>query len=262
MGKKQHRQTKGSRVGGQFAPMAHPDDPPLEALAIDAEDAGSCQEERSSPPKYPRTPYWPSSPAIAEDGRYHPAPELFVGVPVVVTEKIDGSNTLLHRGNVYSRSTGQPSDNKWHAMSKKWHAWKTLQDDLYVYGEDIFGVHSISYGPVRESCTFYGFAVREGETFLDWEQVRGEMQDRDIPLVPVLYEGVFGSRLEIDDFLREQHAQPSALGGDREGMVLRRADSFAAEEFQRQVCKSVRSGHVQTDEHWTRNWKACELIRA
>ncbi|MCY4653602.1 MAG: hypothetical protein OXC95_10620, partial [Dehalococcoidia bacterium] len=74
----------------------------------------------------------------------HPAPRRFVGEPVAVTEKLDGGNTLLHAGKVYARSVSTPSDAKWMAMVKKHHAWKVTEPGVYLYGEDIYGVHSIA----------------------------------------------------------------------------------------------------------------------
>ena len=59
--------------------------------------------------KYPGTPYWPYSPAVGREDGVHPDPRRFVGVPVVVTEKLDGSNILLHDGKVYGRSVSTPS---------------------------------------------------------------------------------------------------------------------------------------------------------
>ena len=51
------------------------------------------------------------------------------------------------------------------------------------------------------------------------------------------------------------------LGGEREGVVLRLACGFPALEFPNNACKSVRPGHVQTEEHWTRNWRPCRIAR-
>ena len=75
-------------------------------------------ENLSSIAKYPGTPYWPWSPAIGRDDDVHTIPGRFVGQAVVVTEKLDGSNTLLHAGNVYGRSVSAPSGGKWMAMVK------------------------------------------------------------------------------------------------------------------------------------------------
>ena len=67
---------------------------------------------------------------------------------MVVTEKLDGGNTLLHAGKVYARSVSTPSEGKWVAMVKKHHAWKVNDPDVYLYGEDVYGVPSTSKSSV------------------------------------------------------------------------------------------------------------------
>lgn len=213
--------------------------------------------------KYPRTPYWPFSPSVGRDDLVHPDPERFVGEPVVVTEKLDGGNTMLHRGMVYARSTSAPSDGKWMAMVKKHHAWKVTEPGIYLYGEDIFGVHSIAYEAVPEDETFYAFALRDAHRgFAPFGALEAYAGAKGIPIVPVLFRGRFSSVSEIRAFFGQAHGEASKLGGRREGVVLRLADGFAATEFGDCVCKSVREGHVQTDEHWTRNWQPCPLLPA
>ena len=59
--------------------------------------------------KYPATPYWPWSPAIGREDDVHTNSRRFVGDAVIVTEKLDGSNTLLHAGRSYGRSVSAPS---------------------------------------------------------------------------------------------------------------------------------------------------------
>ena len=210
--------------------------------------------------KYPRTPYWPHSPAVGREDGVHPDPNRFVGVPVVVTEKLDGSNVLLHGGKAYGRSVSTPSEAKWMAMVKKHHAWKVNGPDVYLYGEDIYGVHSIAYAPVPENRTFYAFALRDGSgDFASFADLEVYAERHGIPLVPVLFKGVFGSVAELRAFLERAHAESSILGGDREGAVVRLADGFPEALFPLNMCKSVRAGHVQADEHWTRNWKPCKI---
>ncbi len=210
--------------------------------------------------KYPRTPYWPWSPSIGRDDGVHPYPGRFVGEPVVVTEKLDGGNTLLHGGKVYARSVLGPSEGKWMAMVKKHHAWKVNEPDVYLYGEDIYGVHSIEYGPVPEQATYYAFALRHGHgAFAPFSEVEAYANPREIPVVPVLFNGRFQSVAELRAFVEHAHAEPSVLGGEREGVVLRLARGFPVRDFSNNVCKSVRPGHVQTDEHWSRSWRPCRI---
>ena len=212
--------------------------------------------------KYPKTPYWPYSPGNPRAGDELTDPALFTGRPIVVTEKLDGGNTLLHRGQVYARSVSAPSTGKWMAMVKKHHAWKVTEPDVFLYGEDIYGVHSIEYAPVPENETFHAFALREaGDVFSSFRAMVSYAQEREIPVVPILFEGTFAAVCDLRDFVSRAHAEPSALGGAREGVVIRAACGFPAEEFRSNVCKSVRAGHVQSEEHWSKNWKACRIAR-
>ena len=199
----------------------------------------------------------------------HPDPRRFVGESVVVTEKLDGGNTLLHAGKVYARSVSAPSDAKWMAMVKKHHAWKVTEPEVYLYGEDIYGVHlfwsgrraaCIEYEPVQEHETFHAFALRDAQgDFTSFAEVEAYAKQREIPVVPVLFRGRFRSLAEIREFVVCAHGEPSVLGGEREGVVLRLARGFPAMEFQHNVCKSVRADHVQTAQHWTRNWRPCRI---
>lgn len=212
--------------------------------------------------KYPRTPYWPYSPTIGRGDTVHPDPERFVGRPVVATEKLDGSNVLIHRGKVYGRSVAEVAANKWLAMVKKHHAWKVTEPDVHLYGEDIYGVHSIEYAAVREDETFHAFALRDANgDFRSMAALERFAAERNIPVVPVIFRGVFASVAEMRRFIERGHADQSALGGEREGIVVRIAEGFAGAEFAHNVCKSVRPNHVQTDQHWTRNWRPCALRR-
>ena len=119
---------------------------------------------------------------------------------------------------------------------------------------------AIEYEPVAEHETFYAFALRNGDgAFAAFAEAEAYAKHREIPVVPVLFRGRFRSVAEISAFMKQAHVEPSALGGEREGVVMRLARGFAATEFQDNVCKSVRPGHVQSDEHWTRNWRPCRI---
>ena len=147
-------------------------------------------------------------------------------------------------------------------MVKKHHAWKVNEPGVYLYGEDIYGVHSIAYEPVPERETFHAFALRDGNgAFASFSELEAYAKQRQIPVVPVLCKGCFRSVTEVRAFVERAHGESSALGGAREGVVLRLARGFPGPEFKSNVCKSVRRFHVRTDEHWTRNWSPCKIAR-
>jgi len=50
-------------------------------------------------------------------------------------------------------------------------------------------------------------------------------------------------------------------GDTKEGVVIRKVGGFDNDQFPKNVAKLVRENHVQTDQHWTRNWKKAELIK-
>jgi hypothetical protein len=220
-------------------------------------------------PKYPRTPHWPTSPGMTNDDRRHSFPEIFFLHDVVITEKLDGSNVALHGGNVYSRGTGAPSNCPWHGMVKKHHAHKTLttNENVVLYGEDLFGVHSIKYDAIREDETFRLFGVfhmskdRSFGWFDDFKATEQAAIDLDMLTVPTLFKGKFNNTSEISDWFEREIVKPSVLGGEREGFVIRLSGVIPIDMFSTRVCKYVRADHVQTDEHWTKNWKPCRLKR-
>jgi len=220
------------------------------------------------PPKYLRTPHWPDSETVHRDDTYHLDPEFFVDKDVVVTEKLDGGCTALWDGEVYARSTTQPSHAGWMAMVRKHHAWKTRDTEidpyLTFYGEDIYGIHSIEYAPVREDQTFRMFALRHSEPgqtdyFHSWDTVEIMAERMDILPVPVRFRGVFESTKAITKWFQDEIKLGSILGDTCEGFVIRTQSGFNAEDFSTNVAKYVRAKHVQTNEHWTRNWQPCKL---
>ena len=210
--------------------------------------------------KYPRTYHWPWSETVHKDDSVLVNPGQFVGQEVIITEKIDGSNTCIHNGEVYARSTTLPSHNGWHSMVRKHHGWKTVDKDIYIFGEDIYGVHSIEYNPVKEDETFMVFAIINNGIFLSWDNVCSVAAEYDMKTVPVIFHGKFDNVETITAFFKQNMGE-SNIGPEKEGFVMRMANSFEMGDFNRFVCKYVRPNHVQTDEHWTRNWKPTQINR-
>jgi len=215
------------------------------------------------PPKYPSSPHWVSSPEVHRDDSTHQNPERFIGVEVGISEKLDGGNTCLSQGEAYARSTGQPATQGWFAMVKKHHAWKTMNvpSNIHTYGEDLYGIHSIEYDPIKEDETYRVFNVREDDMWMSLDERTAFAEQHGFLTVPLLFRGTFRSVREITQWFEEHLRQPSALGPAREGFVMQLTDRFHNDNFADVVAKYVRKGHVQTDEHWTRNWKPAALLR-
>ena len=71
-----------------------------------------------------------------------------------------------------------------------------------------------------------------------------------LPTVPVLFRGVVKTERDLRALTESLSAAPSAFGGRREGVVVRRAEGFDDAAFPRSLGKWVRKDHVTTDEHW------------
>ena len=142
---------------------------------------------------------------------------------------------------------------------KKHHAYKVADSKIYLYGEDIFGVHSITYDPVPENKTFYAFALSDMEFYYSYEDLCDYVDELNIPLVPIDFRGKIKSLNELKELHDEIMSSPSHIGKTREGLVIRVADKFKVNTHCINVAKSVRKNHVQTDKHWTKNWKKCRL---
>lgn len=213
------------------------------------------------PVRYPRTPCWPTSPQIPREDRVIQDPEALARMELVVTEKLDGSCTLLHQGEAYGRS-GEPAG-PWAGLARRHHAWKLQDPEMLLYGENVYPVHSICYGPMAPEETFRAFGLcRPDGSFSPFGELL-ELCDRlDIPAVPVLFEGNLPGAGELDSLIHRLHLGASELGGQREGVVVRAREEIPPGMFGQLACKSVRAGHVQTDQHWRRNWKPCRLTRA
>lgn len=214
-----------------------------------------------NPPKYQRTYHWPSSPGVGSDDKVMSSTDDLIGHEIIITEKLDGGNTCLYNGNAYARSTGLPASDGWFAMVKKHHAWKTLGSDFHFYGEDLYGIHSIAYEAMKEDETFRLFHVHYEDTWFSWDDMTALASEYGFKHVPLLFRGTFETVEQLTKWLEQQSSLPSELGGVREGFVIRRACEFKDSQFPTYVGKWVRANHVQTDEHWRKNWKPCKLVK-
>ena len=209
--------------------------------------------------KYGRTYHLKFSPGATSDDKIVKSHESILGIDVVITEKLDGSNTAITKDGVYGRSHVEFTKNPWDI--KTWDLYRKVGDDLddgvFLFGEGMYGIHSIEYSNL--TSYFYLFGVRDNNIWIPWESVEEYSYLLDIPTVPVLFRGVINSEEELREIVDKLVKQPSAIGGQREGVVIRNASLFHNDDFAENVMKWVRRGHVQTDSHWSRNWRKAKI---
>lgn len=208
-------------------------------------------------PKYGRTYHFPFSPGATSDDRILADWKGIAQHQLVMTEKLDGENTCLKTSGVYARSHAAVNQNPWaRNMWPIWERTKNALGNLEVFGENLYGIHSIEYQ--RLPYHFFVFAIRDGDQWLSWEEVLFYAELLELPTVPVFELGYFEAT-DIEPLIHSRLTEGSAFGGPCEGFVFRNYDSFGVDEFIHNVLKYVRKNHVTTDEHWTRNWQRAQL---
>lgn len=210
--------------------------------------------------KYNRTYHLPWSPGATNDDRISSDVSSLIGIDIVITEKLDGENCGMTDDGVYARSHATFTTSPWSREVRNLHKISVegqLGDGVYLFGENMEGIHSIEYKNL--SSYFYLFGIRDNNIWVPWTKVEEYSYLLDIPTVPVLFKGVINSEKELKDLTENLASKPSELGGVREGIVVRNADMFHNDDFAENVMKLVRKDHVQTDEHWTRNWRKATL---
>lgn len=200
--------------------------------------------------KYPRTYHLPTSPGRTKDDRVLENTNVFAGKKVIITEKMDGENTTIYQDHVHARSIN--SDNH---PSRSWVknlasklGW-LLDDGWRICGENMWAKHSIHYTDLEDY--FLGFSMWHNNKCLSWRNTTEWFELLGVKSVPVLYEGVF------HDDLIGYFANLTTNKENREGFVIRLADSFLYGQFRHCVAKYVRENHVQT----SHNWKREKIVR-
>lgn len=207
--------------------------------------------------KYPRTYHFPFSPGTTSDDRINQHWQSILQNEIVITEKLDGENSCIKTDGVYARSHAAPTRNPW--AKNMWEIWERVKSNLgefSIFGENLYGLHSIEY--TRLEHYFHVFGIREGDKWLGWDEVVFYAHVLDLPTVPIIKRGFFTEK-EIQIAINKCVTEGSQLGGECEGVVCRVAQNFENQYFSNNVLKYVRKNHVKTDEHWTRNWQRAKL---
>lgn len=192
--------------------------------------------------KYGRTYHLPISPGATADDKTMGSISGLTEGELVITEKMDGENTTIHRGGMHARSL----DSRHHS-SRGWVKGfaagisHRLGENERIVGENVYARHSIAYETLPSY--FLGFCWIIGDEVQSWDATLERFASLGITPVPTLYRGSY------KDGLFEGMA--GALDMTRqEGFVVRVAGSFTEEEMRHCMGKYVRENHVQSDDHW------------
>lgn len=203
-------------------------------------------------PKYNRTFHLPWSPGATSDDKIASSIDDLLNKPIVITEKMDGSNTSLEHAGCFARThANTPTHPSFDALKAlhaacKWQIPKHIQ----LFGEWCFAVHSIEYLELPHYFLLFNVRDLNNNTWASWEEVTLWAEEIQVSTVPVLFEGTITSEKELQQIINYFMIKPSFCGGIREGVVVRIQDSFTDEAFPQSIMKCVRANHVQTSEHW------------
>jgi len=203
--------------------------------------------------KYPRTYHLPWSESVTSDDKKLLNVDHFIDREVIVSEKLDGENTTLYSDYIHARSidsNNHPSRNwikKYHSEIKY-----RIPHDIRICGENLYAEHSIAYDSLQSY--FLSFSAWRDQICLDWDTTMELFLSIGLTPVPILYRGVFNIDRIVDCYTGQ-----STQGGIQEGYIIRLAESFSMDSFDRSVAKWVRKNHVQTDHHWTTKWNINRL---
>lgn len=214
--------------------------------------------------KYPRTFHFQFSKEIHDDDKVIQLHHLgnFLNDEIIVTEKLDGSNACLkYEEGVFARSHQMPTFEPWfdYLKSLYYSIRHLMNPDLWIFGENTYAIHSIEYTSMQDYFYVFNIYNTVKKEWLSWDEIVIESERLGLEVVPLVFKGRITTIAELSKLCDLELLKPSFLGGNREGFVTRVASAIPEDEFQNKVAKYVRRGHVQTDEHWKKNWKPQKL---
>ena len=117
-----------------------------------------------------------------------------------------------------------------------------IPENWRICGENLYAKHSIGYDNLQ--TYFMVFSIwDENNNCLSWEDTVEWCKMLELYHVPVLYTG----KIATEDTIK---AFNHIIKDNKEGYVVRLAESFSYDNFDKSVAKFVRPNHVTTSDHW------------
>lgn len=202
--------------------------------------------------KYPRTYHLTFSKGCSNDDKKLENNDYFLNKNIVITSKLDGSNFCMTNESCFSRSHNGPPKHQSFDWAKSFHNQikHIIPENLAIYAEYVFAQHSINYTDLPHYIFIFNILNVETNQWLSWKDVEIIAAKISVPTVPVLFEGVISNNNDLEKLTNSFMKQKEFVDNEREGIVIRLADSFDDKDFDKCISKAVRLGHVQTDQHW------------
>jgi hypothetical protein len=194
--------------------------------------------------KYPRTPHLPWSEKATDDDKKLNGIEHFIGKRVIGSVKMDGENTSMYPNKIHARSIN--SDNH---PSRDWvkGMWSTIAYQIpagwRICGENMYALHTIPYNNL--TTYFYVFSIWDGNRCLPWDETVEWCNLLGLIHVPVVYDGIF------DETKIKALYNPLYDGNPMEGYVIRLADEYQYDDFEKSIAKFVSNNFkIVEGKHW------------
>lgn len=198
--------------------------------------------------KYPRTYHLPYSEKSSADDKRFITDEQFIGKEVVVSIKFDGENTSIYADHLHARSLDSE-----HHPSRDWvkGLWGTIGYEIpagwRICGENLFALHTIPYNNLQSF--FYVFSIWNEKNYcLSWDETVAYAEMLKLKTVPVIYQGIYDKDKILSSFPKTYNGDPT------EGFVVRLAESFHYDDFEKSLAKYVSESFViKGADHWMQN---------
>ena len=210
--------------------------------------------------KFPRISHFPFSPQAisgnARDDKIATTWERYLEkFGFVVMEKMDGSNVCLTRNNVEPRGSGMLAQNSFDWLKSKHAEIKhKIPVNYHIYGENMYAIHSIKYDTL--TSPFYIFGIYDSE-YRHWlSPLNANTWAKTLGFTDSIISvgGLWEHKKNIEtDFKRMYDVTTD--NRDIEGYVVWANTQIPSHLFNKMVFKWVRPNHIQTDNHWSINWK-------
>jgi hypothetical protein len=215
-------------------------------------------DKKMKPIKYPRTIHLPYSHGTTNDDKKLISDEHFIGKEVIVTEKMDGENTTISNEYVHARSIDGYTLHPSRTLIKNIHSniSHRIPKNLRLCGDNMVAKHSIHYKQLESFIYIYSawigiekeWRILEFDDLCKYIDYLNEYLGKPIlclSIPKVLYRGIYNRNI-----IQNLYTPIKENGDEMEGYVVQINKKFRHNEFNENVAKYVRQGHVQSDEHW------------